>query len=178
MIISIMICMKLIIKPTKHAIAQLHEITESMRSDRGDLKARLDITTQDEIGQLSEGINSFLDILDILIYEIRTGSNTLNDTIQAMATNIEGTDGSAMGISAAMEELSATMEEVSATAASINTTAGEVGIATSVEEGTNGITQAAEDTSSLVEEITKIKEETDKNKEVVIKLTQHTNRFV
>lgn len=372
-IISVMICMKLIIKPTKHAIVQLNEITDSMRSDHGNLKARLDITTKDEIGQLSEGINSFLDILDKLIYDIRTGSNTLNDTIQAMATNIEGTDGSAMGISAAMEQLSATMEEVSATAASINTTAGEVGtdiknlgdesrglldysesmsknademkktavatkndtenmvnsildalkqaiensksveevnkltedilsissqtnllalnasieaarageagkgfavvadeireladssretanniqsinanvvkavtalsegtqklisylsdkilpdydgfvnsgseysdsanfiyvkmeafekktldlqntilsmtdaisgIATSVEEGTNGITQAAEDTSSLVEEITKIREETDKSKEVVIKLTQHTNRFV
>lgn len=52
-------------------------------------------TVEDEIAQLSDGINGFLDILDNLINEIRSGSNTLNGTIQSMAQNIKGTDGNA-----------------------------------------------------------------------------------
>ena len=126
-VLSILICMKLIIKPTKIATAQMKEITDSMKQDRGNLNARIEIKTQDEIGQLSAGINAFLDILNGLIGEIHTGTNTLNETIQSMAQNIERTDGNAMGISAAMEELSATMEEVSATTISISEKATEVG---------------------------------------------------
>lgn len=51
-------------------------------------------------------------------------------------------------------------------------------ISCSVEDGTQGITQAAEDTSNLVEEIARIREDTERNKEVASDLTQHTNHFV
>lgn len=125
--LSIRLCTKTIIQPAKATIAQLTEITDSMKNDQCDLKARIDIKTKDEIGQLASGINNFLDILDVLIHEIRTGSNTLDGTIRTMAENIEGTDGNAMGISAAMEELSATMEEVSATTTSMSQKATELG---------------------------------------------------
>ena len=51
-------------------------------------------------------------------------------------------------------------------------------IAHSVEDGTQGISQAAGDTSNLVEEIAKIREDTERNQEVANDLTSHTNRFV
>ena len=57
-VLSVLICTKLIIKPTKIAMAQMKEITDSMKQNRGNLNARIDIKTQDEIGQLSAGINA------------------------------------------------------------------------------------------------------------------------
>ena len=48
---------KTVSRPAHEASSQLSEIIENINNNEGDLTERIDIRTNDEIGQLSKGIN-------------------------------------------------------------------------------------------------------------------------
>lgn len=66
-IISIANANRTLARPAKKAGSQLNQIVENIDNNHGDLTARIDVKTKDEIGQLALGINVFIETLQKLM---------------------------------------------------------------------------------------------------------------
>ena len=72
----IAIASKALVKPIKEVVARLHDIA----SGEGDLTQRLEVTSEDEIGQLANGFNQFLSKLQGIISEVVLNTNQIAET--------------------------------------------------------------------------------------------------
>ena len=125
-IYSIITALKKISSPLKDAAKQFNEIADEIAKKEGDLTKRIDVQSNDEIGVLVDGINNFMGMLQSIMGEIVTGSTKLSDIVALVSQNVTTSNGSAQGVSAAMEELSATMQEISATLQTVSDNTNDV----------------------------------------------------
>jgi len=114
-LLVILVINRSVVKPTKSATKQVNAIIEGIEQGEGDLTTRLVVKSKDEIGQLSMGINSFLDQLQNIMLKLRGSSEGLNVQVNNINTSIVTSESSASDVSATMEEMSASMEEIAAT---------------------------------------------------------------
>lgn len=124
--ITIVISIKRIVRPLKKQAQELSEIIDSINAGQGDLTRRLKVTSHDEIGASSEGINHFIETLQGIMSKIISNSKVLDNVVGHVVENVSSSNDSANDISAIMEELSATMEEVSATTGTVSANTAEV----------------------------------------------------
>ena len=118
MLISVVIVIvfsRSVIKPVNKATNKVNEIIKGIEAGEGNLTERLEVKTQDEIGQLSTGINRFLDQLQGIMVKLRGSSEGMNIQVNNIKSNIVSSEGSASDVSATMQQMSASMEEISAT---------------------------------------------------------------
>lgn len=118
MLISVVIVIvfsRSVIKPVNKATNKVNEIIKGIEAGEGNLTERLEVKSQDEIGQLSTGINHFLDQLQGIMIKLRSGSEGMNVQVNNIKSNIVTSEGSASDVSATMQQMSASMEEISAT---------------------------------------------------------------
>lgn len=127
LIMSVFVCFTMVANPLVKANKQFKEISQGIRNGEGDLTARVNVRTKDEIGQLVAGINEFIDILQGVMGQIVDGSSKLNNMVKMVGTNVSASNDSAQDVSAAMEELSATMEEITSSVQNINENAASIG---------------------------------------------------
>lgn len=120
MVSNIFITTKFISKPAKNADAELKLILDKLNKDEGDLTERIHTKSNDEIGQLINGINGLLDKLQSTMGILKTETLNMNNSVNRITEGIVDSNENAIGVSAAMEELSASMEEVAATLANVN----------------------------------------------------------
>ena len=113
--ISSLIIYKTITKPAKDATHSLNHIIEKIEKSEGDLTQRINVTSSDEIGQLSEGINGFVSNLQTLMVKLQEESDKMMASATEISQHVGDSNQSALSISSSMEELAASMEEVSAT---------------------------------------------------------------
>ena len=106
---------------------ELKEISALINDNNGDLTKRVNVKSSDEIGQLAQGINQFLDILQNTIGKIVEGSKNLDNMINSVGENVTVSNDNAQDVSSAMEELSATMQEIAATIQTVNDNTESVG---------------------------------------------------
>lgn len=106
---------KSIVKPTKNVNAVLGRIVKEINANKGDLTARVPVSTKDEVGQLASGINGFLEQLQSLMGKIKEESLHLMSSAEKVAVEVNEANSSASNVSATMEEMSASMQEISAT---------------------------------------------------------------
>ena len=118
--------MKGIVAPLKATGQKLLEIISGINQGRGDLTVRIPVKGKDEIGQLAEGINSFIETLQKIMSSITYNSNRLEQIVGTVSVSVNTANSNSMDISSVMEELSASMQEVSSTVANINNSATEV----------------------------------------------------
>ncbi|WP_391089685.1 methyl-accepting chemotaxis protein [Vibrio sp. NH-UV-68] len=76
-----------LVKPIRQVVTRLEDIA----SGEGDLTQRLDVSSQDEIGQLAQGFNKFLDKLQSIISDVvdttlQIGTTSQQSTIAAQQT--------------------------------------------------------------------------------------------
>lgn len=126
-------------RPLINVNKQFAEVGKAIEKGEGDLTMRIDVKTNDEIGQLASGINAFIEILQNTMAKIVDGSNRLDEIARLVGKNVAESNDNAQSVSSLMEELSATMEEMAATLQDIsensNVIDGEVGtMATKSEE--------------------------------------------
>ncbi|MBQ8278256.1 MAG: methyl-accepting chemotaxis protein [Roseburia sp.] len=124
--LMVIIVNKSITKPAKGASGQLNEIITKIDNNEGDLTERIDVKSQDEIGQLVSGVNNFIEQLQGIMLKIRQESNNMSELVNSITAEIADSNDNASSISATMEELSASMEEVAATLDEITTGAQEI----------------------------------------------------
>lgn len=105
---------KSIVHPAKLAKKDLDDIILGIESGQGDLTLRVFDQTGDEIGQLANGVNHFIDTLQGLMIKIQSASKDMKDSSYLVQEEAESSNMNASNVSAASEELAASMEEVSA----------------------------------------------------------------
>ena len=115
-----------VVKPIKRVCSQLLAMVSKIHEGQGDLTERVNVKNRDEIGQLADGINSYIETLQDIIGNISNNSIRLDEIVSSVTESVSSTNRSAIDISAVMEELSASMEEMAATVTDINERASDV----------------------------------------------------
>ncbi len=144
-----------ITKPIRKIVNNIKDIAEG----EGDLTARLDVSSRDEIGELSQWFNTFIDKIHDIITQIAANSDTLSSssvdlsaTSTQMATSVEQTSSQATTVAAAAEEMSVNMASVAAAEqAATNVSI----VATATEEMTSTIEEVAQNTEKTSSMTTK-----------------------
>ncbi len=118
--IVVALCMIIIVNrsvagPAKNASGHLNTIIDRIENNEGDLTERIEVKTQDEVGQLVRGVNSFIGQLQGIMQKIQKESVRMNELVENITDGINDSNENASSVSATMEELSASMEEVAAT---------------------------------------------------------------
>lgn len=128
-----------VVRPVKHVTRQLEDIIQEIESGNGDLTRRIGIKSHDEIGQLADGINVFLETLQRIMGRIVIDSREMGEIVTSVVNSVGTANSNAYDISAGMEELSATMQEV---ASAVNTVSANV---TRIGEEVDAITKESQE---------------------------------
>ena len=119
-VICVIVIRKTIILPVKNAKNDLDGIISGIEAGNGDLTLRVANTTADEIGQLANGINRFVGVLQELMLKIKDASINMDQSSLLVKKEAESSNSNATNVSAATEELAASMEEISASLHRLN----------------------------------------------------------
>ncbi|GLX78230.1 methyl-accepting chemotaxis protein [Thalassotalea insulae] len=105
-------------------IYRLNTAIKDISQGDGDLTQRLSVDTQDEIGQLSENFNGFIERIHLAMQQVQASANVLNEHIeqvrQSAHSGIEMAEqqlGRGTNVSSAITELNNSSDEISANAA-------------------------------------------------------------
>lgn len=120
-VVAVFIVRKTVSAPAKASNLQVNDIVRKIDNEEGDLTERIPVRTTDEIGQMAEGINRFLDQLQNIMRKLKTQSEKLMGSSEAVKGQVRVSNESAGSVSAAMEEMAASMEEIAATLGQIAT---------------------------------------------------------
>ena len=108
-----------VLKPLLGMKKKLNQIIEDIGDGKGDLSQRVKVRGKDEIGQVAKGLNSFMDVLEEIMHQVMTSSESLHQVTNTVTERVANVNANSSDISASMQELSATMEEISASIVSI-----------------------------------------------------------
>jgi len=149
-----------ITKPIIDINKKLEDIVKDIQAGKGDLTQRVVAKNRDEIGQMAESVNGFIEALQGIMLQIVEGTGKLDTVVNTVVTKVSKANDNSMDISSVMQELSAAMEEVGATITTVYTNTesadGEVvKLAASSDElldYTNAMEKRAEKLESTAEE--------------------------
>lgn len=117
----------MVVRPVKKTTRSLDKIVSDIQDGHGDLTARIDIKSSNELGRLAKGINVFLETLQNIMTQIISNAEHLGNVVNTVSGSVSTANENASGISALLEELSATMEAVSSTTTNVNNEVASVG---------------------------------------------------
>ena len=155
LIVFILICMavilivavKTIADPAKIANKQLKEIVDDFDANRIDLTKRIHVRTKDEVGELVNGINKFMESLQMLVQKLQEESGNMEISVNSTSQQIESSNSSVVNVSSVMEELSSSMEEISVTMEQL------AGSSEDNLQGVRDISDSAQDGNKIVSDI-------------------------
>lgn len=113
--IIIILAILKIIRPLQSANGQLSKIISDIDSSKGDLTSRININSHDEVGELVDGINLFIEKLQEIMKRIRSHSENILVSSKEIAYKINESGNNTNEVSATMDEIAAAMQEISAT---------------------------------------------------------------
>ncbi|TWT32837.1 methyl-accepting chemotaxis protein [Blastopirellula retiformator] len=140
---------RLLVKPIKTMTDSLRDIAQG----EGDLTKRLEIASHDEIGELANWFNVFMDKLQTIISQVANCSSSLSKTsgdmlgtAEDLSSGAEEAKGRSTSVAAASEEMATTMTEMSS---SLQNMTGNLGsVSTAITELTNSITEISRNTET------------------------------
>lgn len=113
--IIIILAILKIVRPLQSANGQLSKIISDIDSSNGDLTSRININSHDEVGELVDGINLFIEKLQEIVKRIRSHSENILVSSKEIADKINESGNNTNEVSATMDEIAAAMQEISAT---------------------------------------------------------------
>jgi len=108
-----------VLRPLLDMNEKLNRIMADIGRGKGDLSERVKVRGTDEIGQLAQGINAFIESLEGVMHQVTLNSDKLHRVTNNVSERVTNVNLNSSDISASMQELSATMEEISASILSI-----------------------------------------------------------
>ncbi|MCL9781292.1 methyl-accepting chemotaxis protein [Vibrio sp. S4M6] len=171
-IISVVVAlfvMNILYKP----ILALKATIVGLSEGNGDLTQRITVTTQDDLGQISEGVNKFIDSLQSMMLDISEAVHQLNGNVDQMrdqsqrnSTILQDHVRETELVVTAIEEMNSTAEAMATDAANTAQLTQKANDASSASKVT--VTQAQSNVQDLVEDVSvasenvnKMAEETD-----------------
>ncbi|MGA2059091.1 MAG: methyl-accepting chemotaxis protein [Thermoguttaceae bacterium] len=157
---------------------------QEMASGAGDLTARVEIDTHDELAQLAAGINAMIAKIQAVVQHVREGSVQLLSTSSQIAATAKQQEGTVNGLSSSTTEIAAAVREISATSEALAETMGEVNtranqashLAAAGREGLGGIEttmkQLMDSTGSISAKLGIIRDKSENINEVVTTITK------
>ena len=110
----------LVIHKLNVATKEIKGIIKGIDDRQGDLTRRITILSNDEVADLGNGINTFMEKLQNIMRLIIINSQKLEAVVGEVQQNLHTSNDSAADLSAVTEELSATMQEIGESASVIN----------------------------------------------------------
>lgn len=159
--VVIFIMRKTVSRPAHEASSQLSEIIENINNNEGDLTERIDIRTNDEIGQLSKGINDFMGQLQSVICKISKQSEMMQKTLGLMNTEVNSSNDNVNYIASMMEQITASVEGLSSNTQDVLASVESVGeqtkegvaIAADIKALAIGVKEATENKKTEISDI-------------------------
>lgn len=138
------------LQPLQALKGSLHEIN----SGEGDLTKRLEVTTKDEFGQLSEEFNRFLSYLQDLVGQVKNISVDVRANTDMTAASAEAAAAQLQQQLFELDQLATSMHEMSATAQDVAANAQRTAASSQmVDEATHTGVEAVSQTSSSIEDL-------------------------
>lgn len=97
-----------ITKPLKATLAMLQDIA----AGEGDLTKRLEIKTQDEVGQVADEFNRFVETIHELVLSVRESATQLNHAVNEISIGNQNLSSRTQDQASAIEETSSAIEEM------------------------------------------------------------------
>ncbi|SDN05901.1 methyl-accepting chemotaxis protein [Lachnospira pectinoschiza] len=197
-LIVIILCLifnhNMIGKKVKEISNEINDIIQNIKKNKGDLTARVQTKTSSELIHIKDGFNDFIETLQVILGEVKNGTESLKDSSENMTNQIALARDNITNTSAALEELSASMETVSQTASIIDNRLSDVNRATGninsqIESGTsktkeiqseannikNDAQQKKNNTGNKMKTLSSVLEESVKDSEKVKQINELTN---
>lgn len=125
-IVAIYCVMKYVIKPIIATNKDIRDIIDGIDNGEGDLTKRVRVISNDEIAELGNGINLFMDKLQEILKLIIENTNYMENVVAEVDGSVVKSNDSASDLSAMTEELSATMQDVGLSVNTINDNADNI----------------------------------------------------
>ena len=139
-------------------ILSLKSMVGDLSAGDGDLTRRLPVTSQDDIGQISEGINQFVGNLQQMMLKVSDSSSHIAQSVERLKLQTENNNhilndhmAETEQVVAAIEEMSATAEDVASNASNTAQFTQETNVKTA--QSTELVGQATETVALLVNEV-------------------------
>jgi methyl-accepting chemotaxis protein len=105
------------------ALTQINRMLKDMAAGEGDLTKRLPVSGQDDLGQLAQNFNTFVEKIRVTVSAVSTASRTLEQAAGALQGSVESAHGDVVQqrdennqIASAMTEMAASAQEVARSA--------------------------------------------------------------
>lgn len=125
-IVAIYCVMKYVIKPIIATNKDIRDIIDGIDNGEGDLTKRVRVISNDEIADLGNGINLFMDKLQEILKLIIENTNYMENVVAEVDGSVVKSNDSDSDLSAMTEELSATMQDVGLSVNTINDNADNI----------------------------------------------------
>lgn len=125
-IVAIYCVMKYVIKPIIATNKDIRDIIDGIDNGEGDLTKRVRVISNDEIADLGNGINLFMDKLQEILKLIIENTNYMENVVAEVDGSVVKSNDSASDLSTMTEELSATMQDVGLSVNTINDNADDI----------------------------------------------------
>lgn len=136
----LLVILWIMLKSVIRSIHILKDKLDELSKAGGDLTTKIIVNSKNEVGELANSVNLFIDNLRGIITNVVHASNKATESVETLNNTIIKINDGVTDISAATEELSANMEETFATANEMNNNSNEIDkavelIAKRAEEG-------------------------------------------
>ncbi len=133
----------------------------------GDLTKRLEIASHDEIGELSQNFNNFIDKIYQIIFNISQGITTLNFKSKSLSDTANSLVNQSSSMNAQSQLVSASSEQISSNAHVIASSAEEASVSVST------VAAATEELSSSINQVASVSELTNEKVNSTVKEINH-----
>ncbi|WP_191016097.1 methyl-accepting chemotaxis protein [Treponema zioleckii] len=138
------------LKPLSNLEERIHEIA----SGTADLTARINVKTDDEVGSVTTGFNSFIEKLQVIMQGIKHSRQTLNTSEDNLGTGIEESNGSVSEIVSSLENVTEQLDKqtkcVNATASAVNEIASNIdSLERMIDRQVEGVNEASSAISGM-----------------------------
>lgn len=138
----------------------------------GDLRNRIEVNSNDEIGELANSVNSIIENIKDIVVNIVREADGIKNAIEISTTNASSVNKKIEDISTASKELSASMEQSVVISEEMSTTSHEI------EQNVEKISQKTKESNAISEKIksnvNNVKETFEKSKESAVKTFENS----
>ncbi len=120
LMVALYCVIRFVIKPILATNKDIRDIISGIDKGEGDLTRRVAVLSNDEIVDLGNGINLFMDKLQQILKMIIENTNHMENVVREVGESVATSNDSATDLSAMTEELSATMQDVGHSVSVIN----------------------------------------------------------
>lgn len=170
--VSIVIAL-IILRVLYRPILVLKETIVGLSQGNGDLTQRIEVKTNDDLGQISQGVNAFIESLQSMMLEIRQVTDHLNENVDRMKDQSQRNSIILQNHVQETEQVVTAIEEMNSTADSMATDAANTAELTNkaseasneskrtVNQAQANVQELVDDVSAASENVNKMASETD-----------------